>query len=299
MDLKAEKRTGVVLAGITLLIVLLLPLLFRELEPDYQAAYSMDPESKRRFAAKDEKAPELPNLPPAASSSVDAPAQPRSGLDISAHRALPGMGRAAVGEDEKAAAPEPEKDAPAPAQRAAPRLVPTRGLAYRGGSGSGPAVESRAPALEDARLGKLETAPAPQLALTPGSAGAARIAQKMGLGDVPGLIAAAQDPAGRECAEVSARLKPKLATATAAHHAASSALEASGCAKNSCGLYADDCAEKERSPEEARVAARRCRCDRLACRAIETCRAVDKLVCEQQTACSIGGASGCAGSGCE
>lgn len=299
MDLKAEKRTGVALAVAALLIVILLPLLFRELEPDYQAAYDIDPKRKERFASKDEKPPELPNLPPSASASVDAGRAGRRGLQVSAHRALPSMGRVSVGEEAKDPAPEPEKEAAADAGRSAPRLVPTQGFASRGGSGAGPADPSRAPGLDDARFGKLDTAPAPKLELTPGSAGAARMIQKMGYGDVPGLIAAAQDPLGQECAQVAARLKPKLAAATAEHRSAAAALESSGCAKDSCGRYADDCAEKERSPEESRVAARRCRCDRLACRKAETCRAVDKLLCEQQTACSNGGAAGCVGSGCE
>lgn len=298
MDLKAEKRTGIVLAVAALLIIVLLPLLFRELEPDYQAAYDIDARRKERFASKDEKAPELPNLPPAASASVESAGPARRGLLVSAHRALPSMGRVSAG-DEKAAAPEPEKEGAPPAERPAPRLAPVQGFSSRGASGPGTGGPAPAPGLDDARFGKLEAAPAPQLALTPGSAGAARMAQKMGLGDVPGLLAAAQDPAGRECAEASARLKPKLAAATAEHRSASSELEASGCGKDSCGRYADDCAEKERTPQEARVAARRCRCDRLACRKIETCRAVDKLVCEQQTACSIGGAASCVGSGCE
>jgi hypothetical protein len=299
MDLKAEKRTGVVLAVAALLIVILLPLLFRELEPDYQAAYDIDPKRKERFASKDEKPPELPNLPPSASASADAGGPARRGLQVSAHRALPSMGRVSAGEEAKAAAPEPEKDeAPAGSGPPAPRLVPTQGFSSRG-AGRDLAGPSRAPGLDDARFGKLEAAPAPKLELTPGSAGAARMIQKMGYGDVPGLIAAAQDPLGQECAQVAERLKPRLAAATAEHRSASSALEASGCGKDSCGLYADDCADKERSPEESRVAARRCRCDKLACRKIETCRAVDKLLCEQQTACSSGGAASCVGSGCE
>lgn len=298
MDLKAEKRTFAVLGGVAVLVLILIPLAFRELEPDYQAAYSMDPAKKKRFASKDEAAPVLPNLPPTEAQAAASAAKAR---EQSVHRAPPAASRArGTAPDAPDAAPSGAENGGSgagPASGAAPHLKPVAGAGgYAGGRPSGGSLnDGRAPGLEDAKFGGIDPAAAPNLTLTPGAAGAAKLAQGMGLGDIAGMMASASATAGRnkDCAETSRELKPKLAAAGAAHKDADAALKASGCAKDACGRYADDCQIRERSPEEARVAARRCRCDRIACRAKETCGEVNRLMCEQQQACSNGAAVSC------
>lgn len=295
MDLKAEKRTLVALAAAALLIVILLPLLFRELEPDYDAAYSLDPARKSRFASKDDKAPELPHLPPSAaetaSSSTGAGPGPR--LEVSAHKALPPAGSVS-------APPPVEKEAQeraepsGPAAVSAAKLVPVRGPAA-GGEAAAPG--RRFPKLDESRLAQLDDAPGPRAGAGPGAAQAAHLAQSMGLGDVPALLEAGEEVRSNECAETAGRLKSRLRAATVAAKAADDEMVGARCSKEDCGRHADDCAEKERSPDEARAAARRCRCDGLACKRRETCRVVDELTCRQEAACG-GDPSRCA-SRCE
>lgn len=300
MGSDVEKRTAAALGGVALLVIVLLPLAFRELEPDYGAAYSMDPARRKRFASRDEKPPELTGLPAAASASADGPA--RRGPGLSVHRAPVSAPRARPG------APEQEGAAPgAPAGPAgssagsapAPRLLSGPGLGS-GTAGSGPDASrlpdpARAPGLEDARFGKLETAPAPDIRVVGGAAGAAAAARSLGLGEVAGMLASGNAAMAREkeCLDRSGGLRSRIAAASAEHRAASDELRAAGCAGDACGRYAEDCRLKERSPEEARVSARLCRCDRLACRKIETCRRVAELVCEEKRACSHGQAVTC------
>lgn len=283
MDLKAEKRTVVALAVVALLVVLLLPLVFRELEPDYDAAYSMDPSRKSRFASKDAKAPELPHLPPsAASAAASAGAKPGPALDLSVHKPLPSAGAVSAAAPPAEKAPDAPAQEPGPAAGAAPRLVPVRGL----GAGTEPSAPGpRLTPLEGSRLAQRGDSVGTPAVSGPGGAEAVRLAKSMGLGDVPALLEAGKEARSNECAETAARLRPRLQAATVAAKAADAELQGARCAKDDCGRYAEDCAQKERSPDEERAAARRCRCDRLACKRRETCRAVDELTCRQEVAC--------------
>lgn len=282
MDLKAEKRTVVALAAVALLVVLLLPLVFRELEPDYDAAYSVDPSRKSRFASKDAKAPELPHLPPsAAAAAASAGAGPGPRLEVSAHRALPPAG--SVSAPASAGKEALERALPSgSAAVSAAKLAPVRALPA---GGEAAVSRPRFPTLDESRLAKLDDSPGPRAGAGPGTAQAARLAQSMGLGDVPALLEAGKEARSNECAETAARLRPRLQAATVAAKAADAELQGARCAKDDCGRYAEDCAQKERSPDEERAAARRCRCDRLACKRRETCRAVDELTCRQEVAC--------------
>ncbi|MDX6770735.1 MAG: hypothetical protein SF051_14465 [Elusimicrobiota bacterium] len=291
MELKAEKRLFVALGAVALVVVLLLPFVFRELEPDYQAAYSMDPAKRRRFAAKDEKPPEPPAVAAAASASLDA----GLGGGRSPHRLAPGA-KAVAGSSTPAPAAATatpatgEGGASSSARAASPRLKPVPGAASGPGAVSGTAPTAGGEALEVARFSPVEPPKTRQLGLVSGAAGAARLAEGLGLKGVSGLALAggAQLEGSRECAEASAELKPRIAGASAEYERASSDLKAASCPADACGRYASDCALKDRDENESAAARRRCECDRRACRKDEACRALDELRCEQEKACSMG-----------
>lgn len=293
MGLAPEKKAFIALGAAALAVIILLPLVFRELEPDYNAAYSMDPAKKRRFAVKDEKPPELPNLPPSASAAAAAPV---TGPDVSTHRAPPAVGRARIATpDTPEASSAPDHKTATSAGGAGPRLVPGASGTGAAGASAGSGTSAGGEGLEDARFGAREGPREIKLDVVSGAADAARMADGLGLKSVAGLALAggADLKTNEACAAVSRDLKPKIATASAAHKRASDEFKASACPANSCGRHAADCAVKERTEEEARVARRRCACDRLECRKNETCRAVEKLTCEQTKACAEGKSVSC------
>lgn len=296
MGLAPEKKAFIALGAAALAVILLLPFVFRELEPDYNAAYSMDPAKRRRFAAKDEKAPELPNLPPSQSASVVTPV---TGPELSTHRAPPAVGRARIASpDTPEASSAPGGGNATSVAGAGPRLVPgASGTMTAGtGTGSGAGAADGGATLEDARFGAHEGPREIKLDVVAGAADAARMADSLGLKSVAGLALAgsADLKANEACALASREIRPKLQTAIATHKQATDEFKASACPANSCGRHAADCVLKERTDEESRLARRRCACDKLACRRLETCRAVEKLTCEQTTACADGKSASCA-----
>ncbi len=127
----AEKRLFAALGGVALLVVLLLPFVFRELEPDYQAAYSMDPSKKRRFAEKAAAPVVLPG-PAAAAAASSAPSRGRRDLPAPPERADGPRARgrsAADGRRLGSRRPRPRGLRPRAAAR--PALEPGRGRLRR------------------------------------------------------------------------------------------------------------------------------------------------------------------------
>ncbi len=292
MPLPPEKKAVIALAVAAAAVLLLLPFVFRELEPDYDAAYSMDRAKKGRFASRDETTPVLSNVLTGL-SSASAPAtstSAKSGLDVSAHRALPYSGGSSA--EARAATQDPAASAGGGAQ-AAPRLVTTAGLGASGGGAWRAGAD--ASGASDARAARPAASDEGRLKVVAGAADAAKLAQGLGLGNIAGMAsagAAKLDAAG-ECTHTSARLRPRIASASQAYKRAGEDFKASGCPTGSCGRHAADCAQIQRTPDEEREARRRCSCDRLECRKIETCRAVDDLRCEEAKAC-LGRAASCA-----